>query len=178
MRNCVGFWNLTKKARPGEIRKMIQLYEERAVDVGFKFLIRNPSIIHSIEVQLVCTVPKLKMTDFVLRLWSYSSTNAVVAAPDPTTIQPVASFTTDSSFHPDIDHPAPIQNIFDHQMLPPMSIAIPNLTPIRMDEQQQAAPRPGPASITEFAVPPVALPPDSIQQPVVRCMAFNMVLLS
>lgn len=42
MVNLVAFWNLTKKAVSGEIRNMLQINKERALDVGFKFLIRNP----------------------------------------------------------------------------------------------------------------------------------------
>ena len=42
MVNLVAFWNLIKEGQPGEIRNIIQINKERAVDVGFKFLIRNP----------------------------------------------------------------------------------------------------------------------------------------
>jgi hypothetical protein len=78
MVNGVGFWNLTKGAEPGEIRNIIQLNNERALDVAFKFLIRNPSNVGSIRVELVSTKKNLKMNNEVLSLWSYPSTNPMM----------------------------------------------------------------------------------------------------
>jgi len=73
--NGVGFWNLTSGAEPGEIRQIIQLNNDRAMDIAFKFLIRNPANVHSIQVDLVCTKKNLKMDKEVVTLWSYPLTD-------------------------------------------------------------------------------------------------------
>ena len=39
--NCVGFWNLLKAPKQGEIRTIIHLNQEQAVNVNFGFLINQ-----------------------------------------------------------------------------------------------------------------------------------------
>jgi hypothetical protein len=66
------------------------------VDIGFKFLIRNPLNIHSIRVEFCCTNDKLKMSDTLLPLWSYPNVNTVPIDHGPL---PTTSATTNSFSH-------------------------------------------------------------------------------
>eukprot|EP01084_Bolivina_argentea_P293088 504026_1 len=69
--NGVGWWDLLKPAKNGDIRNIIHLNNDQAVHVSFGFLVNKQHNIKSIEVELVCTRHSLSMQNTVLPLWSY-----------------------------------------------------------------------------------------------------------